>query len=308
MTPQRIIVTGATGMIGRALCRRLVARGDQVIVFSRRLDAARAAVPGAAQYVAWDGATRGSWEAAVEGVDAVVHLAGAPIAGQRWTPAYKQEILRSRVEGTRLLVDAMARAAARPRALVSASGIDFYGPHGDEALDETAPAGKVFLARVCVAWEEEARRAEDYGVRTAMIRSGIVLDRQEGALAPLLLPFQLFAGGPVLPGTQWWSWIHIDDEIGLVLRLIDDQNASGPFNGVAPEAQRNRDFCAALGRALGRPSWLPLPGFALHILLGEMAQALLIDRQRVTPAKALALGYRFTYPSLEPALRAVLAR
>jgi uncharacterized protein (TIGR01777 family) len=244
----------------------------------------------------------------LESVDAVVHLAGASIAGRRWTPAYKREILESRTLSTRALVDAMARALQRPSVFVCASGIDYYGPRGDEPIDESAPPGRSFLAQVCVAWEGEACRAADLGVRTVMIRTGIVLDRREGALARLLLPFQLFVGGPILPGTQWWSWIHLDDEVGLILRCIDDERASGPFNGVAPEPQRNRDFSATLGRVLGRPSWLPLPGFVLRLILGEMAPALLIERQRAVPAKALALGYQFAYPTLEPALRAALAR
>ncbi len=306
-TAKKIIVTGATGMIGRALCRRLIARGDTVTIFSRRPDAARVAIPGAAHYVAWDATSGGAWEATLDDADAVVHLAGASIAGRRWNAAYKREILESRTRSTRTLVTAMARTSHRPRAFVCASGIDYYGPHGDEPVDENTAPGHTFLAQVCVAWEGEARRAEELGIRTTLIRTGIVLDRYEGALARLLLPFQLFVGGPILPGTQWWSWIHLDDETGLLLRLIDDQDAHGPFNAVAPEPQRNREFSATLGRVLGRPSWLPLPGFALQVLLGEMAPALLIERQRVLPSRTLALGYRFAYPTLEPALRAVLA-
>ncbi|MCS6840584.1 MAG: TIGR01777 family oxidoreductase [Roseiflexus sp.] len=305
---KHVIVTGATGLIGKALCRRLMARGDRVTVFTRRPDAARTLLPGAAQYVAWDAATGGAWESALATADAVVHLAGASIAGRRWTPAYKREIRESRTRSTRALVEAMARAAHRPSVFVCASGIDYYGPRGDELVDESFPPGRNFLAQVCVAWEGEACRAADLGVRTVMIRTGIVLDRREGALARLLLPFQLFVGGPILPGTQWWSWIHLDDEVGLIMRCIDDERASGPFNGVAPEPQRNRDFSATLGRVLGRPSWLPLPGFVLRLLLGEMAPALLIERQRAIPAKAQALGYQFAYPTLEPALRAALAR
>ncbi|GIW00737.1 TIGR01777 family oxidoreductase [Roseiflexus sp.] len=305
---KHIVITGATGLIGKALCRRLMARGDTVTVFTRRPDAARAVLPGATQYIAWDAATGGTWESVLDTADAVVHLAGASIAGRRWTPAYKREILESRTVSTRTLVEAMARASRRPSVFVCASGIDYYGPRGDEPVDENAPPGRNFLAQVCVAWEGEASRAADLGVRTVMMRTGIVLDRHEGALARLLLPFQLFVGGPILPGTQWWSWIHLDDEVGLIMRCIDDERASGPFNGVAPEPQRNRDFSATLGRVLGRPSWLPLPGFVLRLLLGEMAPALLIERQRAIPAKAQALGYPFAYPTLEPALRAALAR
>jgi uncharacterized protein len=303
---RRVVVTGATGLIGRALCRALIARGDQVIVLSRSPHAAERAVPGAHGYVSWSPGPPGAWATALEGAHAVVHLAGAPIASQRWDESYKHTILESRVAGTRGVVAAIGQAAVPPRVLISASGVDYYGDCGDAVVDESSPAGIGFLSQVCVAWELEARRAEQLGVRTCMLRTGIVLDRDEGALAKLLLPFQLFVGGPVLPGTQWWSWIHRDDMVGLILFTLENQAASGPFNATAPNPERNRDFSAALGRALGRPSWAPVPKFAIELLIGEMAGPLLIEKQHAVPRKALDLGYQFQFPQLEPALRAAL--
>lgn len=303
----RIIVTGATGLIGRLLCRRLIERGDQVVVFSRNPTTAQRRIPGAAEYIAWQPAETGPWAAAVDGADAIIHLAGAPIAGQRWDTAYKREIIDSRVLGTRGIVNAISQATTRPQVLVSASGIDYYGAHGDEKLDESTPPGDGFLSEVCVGWEREALRAETLGVRTCVMRIGLVLDKEEGALGKLLLPFRLCVGGPVLPGTQWWSWIHLDDLLGLLLLALDDERARGAINTTAPEPERNRDFAAALGKALGRPAIFPTPLFAVRLLVGEMAGPLLVEKQRVIPKKALELGYRFRYTQLLPALRATLA-
>jgi len=263
-------------------------------------------VPGASEYVAWAPGEPGAWASAVDGAYGIVHLAGASIAGQRWDAAYKQEILGSRVKGTRGIVSAIERARNRPEVLVCSSGIDYYGDKGDTPIDESAAPGNGFISQVCIAWEREAQRAETFGVRTSMMRTGIVLDKHDGALAKLLLPFQLFVGGPVLPGTQWWSWIHLDDVIGMLLLALENPAASGPFNTTAPEPERNRDFSAILGRVMGRPALLPTPGFALELILGEMAIPLLIEKQRALPKKAIELGYQFAYPRLEAALRATL--
>lgn len=305
---RRVVVTGATGLIGRALCHTLIERGYQVIVLSRSPHAAERAVPGAAGYVSWSPGPPGAWATALEGAYGVVHLAGASIAGQRWDAAYKHAILESRVSGTRGIVSAIGQVQTRPEVLVCSSGVDYYGDCGDTPVDETTLAGIGFLSQVCVAWELEASRAEPLGVRTCMLRTGIVLDREEGALAKLLLPYQLFVGGPVLPGTQWWSWIHLDDIVGLIMLALENPQASGAINATAPNPERNRDFSAILGRVLGRPSWAPVPRFALELLLGEMAAPLLIEKQRALPKKALELGYEFRYPQLEPALRAALGK
>ena len=306
MTDRRICVSGATGLIGRALCAALIARGDQVTVLTRDPALAPQRVPGARDYLAWHPADDGPWAAAVAASDAVVHLAGAPIAGRRWSPAYQREIRDSRVVGTRGIAAALARAG-RASVLVSASGVDYYGDCGDRTVDERSPAGRGFLADVCVAWEAEALRARAAGVRVCVIRTGIVLDRDDGALARLLLPYRLGLGGPVLPGTQWWSWIHRDDVVGMILLALDDARAEGPLNGTAPHPVRNREFSDTLARVLRRPALLPLPEFAARLALGAMARPLLIEKQRALPRAAEALGYVFRYPTLEPALRAALA-
>lgn len=306
---KRVILTGATGLIGRRLFAALTGRGHDVVVFSRSPDAARAALPGAAGYVAWAPAESGPWAAAVDGADAVIHLAGAPISqglvGVRWTPQYKAEILSSRVVGTRGIVGAIAGAARRPAVLVNASAVGYYGYSDATPLDEGSPAGSDFVAEVCVAWEREAARAAELGVRVAMVRTGIVLDPQAGALGQLLLPFRLRTGGPIMPGSQYYSWIHPDDEVGLIMLALEHEGARGPLNATAPTPETNRDFCATLGEVLGSPSWLPVPEFSLRIALGEMAD-LVVKGQRVLPRRAQELGYSFRFPALAPALRDLL--
>ncbi|MBK9714684.1 MAG: epimerase [Kouleothrix sp.] len=330
---KRVVVTGATGMIGRALCKELIAKGYQVVAFSRNPQSARRAVPGAAEYVAWTASESGAWAGAIDGAHAVVHLAGASLFGKRWTAEYKREIVDSRVIGTRGLVQAMARAQTKPRVFISGSAVGYYGPSGDAKLDERAPLGGDFLAReVCAGWEHEADQAEALGVRTVIFRSGVVigggeepmglpidlrgaslsrpgiiLKTEDGAFPLLAMPFYFFAGGPILPGTQWFAWIHLDDTIGLLLLALEDERVRGPLNATAPESQTNREFARTLGRVMGRPSIMPVPGFALKLLLGEMAD-MITTGQRVLPKKALDLGYTFKYPSSEQAIRQILRR
>jgi uncharacterized protein (TIGR01777 family) len=300
----RVTVTGATGLIGPALLAALQAEGSDVTVLSR--DPARARELGA-DALAWDPAHEPAPTEALEGRDAVVHLAGEPIA-QRWTAAAKRAIRDSRVLGTRRLVDGLEAvdAQARPRALVSSSAIGYYGAHGEEPLDEDAPAGEDFLARVCVEWEAEARRASALGLRTVQIRTGVVLDRAGGALAKMLPPFRLGLGGPVAGGRQYMSWIHRDDLVAMMLAAVSDERWAGPVNATAPEPVPNRDFARALGKALRRPALLPVPGAALRALYGEMA-SIVTTGARAVPAKALVLGYRFRHPALDEALRDALA-
>nr|AIA16040.1 TIGR01777 family protein [uncultured bacterium] len=303
---QRVIVTGATGLIGKALCRRLIEKGYAVVVFSREPETARQAVPGAAEYVAWTPGESGPWVAAVDGAYAVISLAGASIAGKRWSPQYKQQILNTRTLGTRGLVKAMAQASRKPRVLISGSAVGYYGFRDDTPLDEAATPGDDFLANVVKAWEAEAVKAETLGIRTVLIRTGIVLDKQEGALPQMMLPFRLFAGGPVLPGTQWFSWVHLADEVGIILWALEDERVRGPVNATAPEPATNKTFSSTLGKVMGRPAWAPVPGFALRIIVGE-AEQLLTTGQRVLPKKAQDLGYQFQFPTLEPALRNILS-
>lgn len=302
---KRVIVTGATGLIGKAVCTALSARDYEVVVFSRDPDAAREQVPGAAEYVAWTPSESGPWVAKLDGAWGVISLAGASIAGKRWDEDYKRELRESRIIGTRGLVRAMTLAKDRPLVFVSGSAIGYYGARDDTPLDEGASVGYDFLARLVKDWEAEAMQADALGVRTTVVRAGVVLDRDEGALPRLMLPVQLFVGGPILPGTQWFSWVHLADEVGIILLALEDERARGALNATGPAPQTNRDFYKTLGKVLRRPIWAPVPGFALKVIVGEFADTL-VTGQRVIPKKALELGYEFQYPTSEAALRAVL--
>ena len=251
-------------------------------------------------------AVQDSWMKELEGADVVINLAGESIAARRWSPAQKRRIQESRLKATRALVEAISRCQAPPKALISGSAVGFYGPCGDETVTEEAPPGKDFLSEVCSLWEREALRAEKYGVRVVLLRTGLVLGRQGGALPRMLLPFQLFLGGPLGSGRQWVPWIHIEDVVGLVRYLVDHPNASGPFNVTAPEPQRNREFSRIAAGVLRRPCWLPAPAAALRLALGEMADALLLSGQKAIPQRALDLGYKFRYVDLTKALENLL--
>ncbi len=302
---KRVVITGATGLIGRALARRLQAQGYGIVVFARDPAKAREDLPGAAEYVAWRAEENGPWAKAVDGADAVINLAGAPLIGHRWTDAYKRQIRDSRVLGTRGLVNAMRQAAVKPRAFINGSAIGYYGASDKIGLTESDAPGRDFLGEVCAAWEAEAKPAQDAGVRTAIIRTGIVLDKHGGALPLMALPFRLFGGGPIRPGTQWLSWIHIADELDIILQALADERWQGPINATAPHPLTNRDFSAAIGKALHRPSWFPVPKFALNVALGEAAE-MLTTGQNVVPAKALSLGYSFKYSEASAALADLL--
>lgn len=304
---KKVVVTGATGLIGRTLCKRLAERGYHVIVFSRDAASARRKVPSAQEFVAWTPTEQGPWAGALDGVYGVVNLAGAPVFGKRWSEAYKAEIRNSRVVGTRGLVNAMHAAQHKPQVFVSGSAIGYYGARDDTKLDEQATPGSDFMARLCVDWEAEALKAQADGIRTVVVRTGIVLSTEEGALPQLLLPFRMFVGGPILPGSQWVSWIHIDDEVALLLQALADERVSGPLNATAPEPLINRDFAATLGRVYGTPSWLPVPSFALKVVLGEVTNTLATG-QRVIPKKAQELGYTPTFTTAEAALRDLLKK
>jgi len=303
----QIVVTGGTGFIGRPLCASLCQQGHQVTLLTRRREEAQRSCGSTVTAVEWNSREAGAWEYCLEGADAVINLAGAPIADGRWTDARKRLLTESRVLTTRLLAEAMSRRTSKPCTLISASGIGYYGTSDDRVLDEGSARGEGFLADLSFAWEAEALRAAEFGVRVALLRTGMVLEQDGGALPKMLLPFRLFAGGPILPGTQWVSWIHRYDHIGLIQWLLTTPHVSGPFNAVAPEAVTMNQFCEVLGRVLHRPSWLPVPGFALHVALGELG-TLMTTGQRVHPVKARSGGYVFHYPTLEPALRAILSK
>jgi uncharacterized protein (TIGR01777 family) len=298
----RILITGATGFIGSHLVRRLLADGHAVVALTRNVQGARRVLPGGCECRAWKPAATPK-AAVLEGADAVVHLAGAGIADQRWTAARKQAIRESRVAGTRALVRALAvlPPAARPATLIAASAIGFYGERGDEQLDEAAAAGTDFLAEVCEGWEREAVAAEELGVQVAVIRIGVVLGKDGGALQKMLLPFRLGLGGRLGSGRQWMSWIHVDDLVRLFAHAIEHADVRGVLNGVAPAPVTNAEFTAALGRALHRPAVLPVPALGLRLALGEMS-AMLLASQRVLPRAAQRFGFTFRYPEIGPAL------
>jgi uncharacterized protein (TIGR01777 family) len=300
----RVTLTGAGGLIGSRLVDALKARGDDVTVLSRDPERASRKLGVAAE--AWQPLEGPAPASALAGRDAVVHLAGERV-DQRWNDESRRAILTSRETGTRNLVEGLRAAEPRPAALVSASAVGYYGPRGDEVLDESAAPGDDFLARVCRTWEAEAERAEELGMRVVRIRTGVVLDRRGGALARMLTPFRLGVGGPVAGGEQWLPWIHADDLVGLYLAAIDGERWSGPVNASAPEPVRNRDFSRALGRALRRPAVLPVPGAALRLLYGDMAE-IVTEGQRAVPRRALELGYAFRHADLDEALRAALRR
>jgi uncharacterized protein len=300
----RVTVTGATGLIGTTLVAQLVREGTEVTVLSR--DPARAQAKLAVEAVAWNTLSEPAPAPTLAGRDAVVHLAGENVA-QRWTAHAKRAIRDSRVIGTRHLLDGLRTLdeGDRPGVLVSSSAIGYYGAHREEPLDEEAPPGNDFLARVCAAWEAQARKAADLEMRTVQVRTGVVLDGHGGALAKMLPPFRLGVGGPVAGGRQYVSWIHAEDLVGMMRTALRDERWSGPVNGTAPEPVTNRELSRALGAELHRPALLPVPGLALRVLYGEMAQVVTTGA-RVLPAKPLMLDYSFRYPSLREALAAAL--
>lgn len=301
----RIIVTGGTGFIGRALVNELLENGHSVTVLSRNAGGARALLPSPVTCINWNPRAAGTWSAVFEAADAVINLAGAPIAEGRWTESRKRLIWDSRVSSTKAVVEALRSHATKRCVLVNASGIGYYGASDDRLVDEGAARGTGFLADLCLAWESEAMSAAEFGTRVVIVRTGMVLESDGGALAKMLLPFRLFAGGPIMPGTQWVSWIHRRDPIGIIQWALVNDGVSGPLNSVAPEPVTMKKFCEVLGGVLHRPSWVPVPGIALNILLGELG-TLMTTGQRVIPAKAMAEGYAFQYPKLGPALQTIL--
>jgi uncharacterized protein (TIGR01777 family) len=306
----RVFVTGGTGLVGSRLVGRLKERNDRAIVLSRRPDVARARFGDTCEIVEGDPGQPGPWTAVLAGCDAVIHLAGENIFARRWNADFKKLLQDSRVISTENIVRAIAKEPHAPRGgnkvLVNASAIGYYGPRGDEELSEDSPPGDDTLARLCVAWENAARQVEGSGARLAIIRVGVVLDREGGALKKMLSPFKWFVGGPVGSGRQYVSWIHHDDLVGLFLLALDNSDARGPLNGTAPNPETNREFSKALGRALHRPSFLRTPKFILRVALGEVANVITTG-QRVLPQRALALGYAFRFPEVDQALHDLLA-
>jgi hypothetical protein len=300
----RVVITGGTGLIGSAVARELGGAGHEIVILTR--DTARTGpLPPGTRAVQWDGRTGDGWAPLLDGGTAILNLAGESIAGGRWTEAKKRRIRDSRVESGRAVMAAIRQAAEKPRALLQGSAVGIYGPCGDEVVTESHPPGSDFLASVCVEWEAATAEAEPLGVRRVVLRTGIVLSGQGGALPRMALPFRLMAGGPLGSGRQWVPWIHIADEVGAIRFLLEREDARGPFNLTAPRPLTSRGFSRALGRALRRPSLAPAPGLALRLVLGEMAD-MLLHGQRAVPHRLLELGYVFRYPEAEAALRNLL--
>jgi uncharacterized protein (TIGR01777 family) len=299
-----VLVTGATGFIGRPLVTRLLEQGHRVSAFSRDPGRAHPPLKGVERVHAWNPSAEPAPAEAFAGVEAVIHLAGESVSG-RWTDEKKRRIRDSRVVGTRQLVAGMRAARSRPTLLVCASAMGYYGSRGDELLTEDSSPGQDFLAEVCVEWEREGSQARELGVRVAHLRIGLVLGRDGGALEAMLLPFKLGAGGPLGSGNQWWSWIHLQDLVSLFLRATE-RSWEGPWNAVGPTPVRQGEFAKVLGRVLGRPAFLPAPAFALRIVLGEFADELLSSK-RISAQMARDEGFPFAHGDLEAALRDLLA-
>jgi len=302
----RVLITGASGFLGSAVCDALLARGDETVGLSREPERARRGNP-TVTWHAWNPTAERPPAGAIEGVDGVINLVGEPI-GQRWTEPAKRRIRDSRERATKNLVDAISAADPCPGTFVSQSGVGYYGDRGEALVDESAEPGSTFDAEVCVAWEAAAREAEKVGVRVVVARSGLVLDPEHGLLKQLLLPFKLGVGGPLAGGGQYMPWIHVDDEVRLLLWGMDTDQASGTYNATAPNPVTNREFSKTLGRVLGRPAIVPVPKLALKARFGDELGEVAAGGQRAVPRRAVDAGFEFRHPELEPALRDLLRR
>jgi hypothetical protein len=300
----RVIVAGGSGFLGQALTTALSAEGRDVVVLSRHARATEGPIRTAAWTPDAPPATSATteWAREIDGADAVINLAGAGIADRRWNEVRKHDLIDSRLVATRALTAAIAAATTRPSVFISGSAIGYYGTSDTTRFDESSAAGHDFLARLCGAWEAEAVKSRILGCRVVLLRTGIVLARSGGALKKMIPPFLLFAGGPIATGQQVMSWIHLDDWVRLVRFALTTAAMAGPVNATAPNPVTNAEFSHALGAALHRPSWLPMPGFALRAIVGEMADVALINGQRVIPRRALDLGFTFRYPEIDAAM------
>ncbi len=298
---ERVVITGGTGLIGRALAAELAATGYEVVVLSRNPQRARS-FPLGIRSEPWDGRTARSWGELADGAYAIVNLAGENLAGGRWTAERKHRIRQSRLDAGQAVVEAVRAAKQKPAVVVQASGIGYYGPHGDEGVTEDFPPGDDFLGRLAVEWEASTAPLESLGVRRVVIRTGVVLSWEGGALPRLALPSRFFLGGPLGSGRQWVPWIHIADEVRAIRFLLENEEARGPYNLAAPNPVTNRELARALGRVLRRPAWLPVPAPALRLLLGEMSTVLLAG-QRAVPKRLLDEGFGFQFPDLGIALQ-----
>jgi len=302
---KKILITGATGLIGSHLCKALADRGDELTIFTRDVKKGKDKIPFAKNYVEWNYKNPNLWSEHLNGKDAVIHFASASIGDRRWTKNYKKEILDSREISTRNLVRAIEEAKQKPKTFLCASGANYYGDSGEEDLTEDKNNGKDFLSRVCVAWEIEASKVERFGVRRVSIRQGVVLSTQASALKKMLMPYKLFIGGPIGTGKQWFPWIHIDDLVRIYLLALDNQSLTGPVNASSPSQVRMKEFAYILGKVIHRPSIFPVPKFVLKIAIGESADFITASL-KVIPKKLLDAGYDFKFKDLESALKELL--
>jgi uncharacterized protein (TIGR01777 family) len=312
----RVLITGGTGLIGRALSENLIADGHEVIVLTRSPERARSTervggLPAGVRVEGWDARTAQGWGHLADGADAIVNLAGSNIAGQgffpsRWTDEQRCLIRESRLNSSRAVVEAVAQAEQKPRVLIQASGVGYYGYRGNETLTEEAEPGEDWAARFTAEeWEPSTAPVEEMGVRRVVMRIGIVLSTEDGALPRLLLPFRLFVGGPMGSGKQWVSWIHLEDQARAIRFLIENEEARGPMNITTPNPVTNGELAKLIGRVMGRPSWIPVPGFALRLAFGEVAEVVL-KGQRAAPKQLLDLGFEFQFPAAEAAMKDLL--
>lgn len=304
---KKIIITGATGLIGKKLCQALFDRGDEVTVFSRNIQAAKKKLPFINNFIEWNYNEPNEWKNHLDGKDAIVHLAGVNLFSKRWNEDFKKKIIDSREVSTKNLVEAINDCKNKPEVFVSASGVGFYGDGKEKILKEDSQNGNDFLAEVCEIWERESQKAGDYGIRNIQIRTGIVLSPEDGALKQMLLPFKLFVGGSLGSGKQWFPWLHIDDIIGIYIHAIDNKNLSGAVNAACPNIVRMKEFAKTLGKVMKRPSLFPVPEFVLRVVVGEAAGTVATG-QRVSVDKLLNSKYKFGFENLEDALAELLGK
>lgn len=303
---KKIIITGATGLIGKKLSKTLIDRGDEVTVFTRDTDSAKKKLPFIKNFVEWNYRKPEDWEDQLGGKDAIVHLAGVNLFSKRWNKDFKNKIIESRQISTQNLVIATADCKNKPGVFISATGVGYYGDGKETILKEDAQKGNDFLADVCEIWERESQKAGDYGIRNVQVRTGIVLSTEDGALKQMLLPFKLFIGGSLGSGKQWFPWLHIDDIINIYIHAIDNENISGPINAASPNIVRMKEFAKTLGKVLKRPSLFPVPEFVLRIVVGEAAGTV-VSGQRINVDKLMKSGYEFKFINLGEALKDLLS-
>ncbi len=301
----KIVISGATGFVGRILVKRLLDQNHHVIVLSRRTDAFKNERSQNLTVDWWDGKSLGLWTSQLDGADAIINLSGEGIAGKRWTAPQKEILKNSRLDATRALISAATYASKKPKTFINASAVGYYGSVKSGEVTEDFPKGDDFLANLCAQWEEEAKKAQSLGARVVLIRIGIVLEKEGGALKKFIPPFRFFVGGPLGSGDQFFPWVHREDLIGIILYALQNSSLSGPVNAVSPGILTMKEFCAELGQAMKRPSWAPVPAFALKILLGEMAD-MVITGQKAVPKRLQEEGYRFLYPDIKTSLASIL--